>query len=44
MTNPYSIKIDEVYNLNSTYLHELYFANIGDLQSETLIATLAVHL
>ncbi len=25
-----SLKIDEQYNLNAVYLHELYFANIGD--------------
>ncbi len=36
-----SLKIDEVYNLNATYLHELYFANIGDLQSELTMDTLA---
>ncbi len=36
-----SLKIDEVYNLNATYLHELYFANIGDLQSEITMDTLA---
>ena len=28
-----SLKIDETYNLNGVYLHELYFANISDLQS-----------
>ena len=36
-----SLKIDEVYNLNSAYLHELYFANIGDLQSEITMDTLS---
>ena len=36
-----SLKIDEVYNLNAAYLHELYFANIGDLQSEITMDTLA---
>ena len=36
-----SLKIDEVYNLNASYLHELYFANIGDLQSELTMDTLA---
>jgi Fe-Mn family superoxide dismutase len=36
-----SLKIDEVYNLNATYLHELYFANIGDLQSEITMDTLS---
>jgi len=35
-----SLKIDEVYNLNAVYLHELYFANIGDLQSEITMNTL----
>ena len=29
-----SLKIDETYNLNAIYLHELYFANISDLQSQ----------
>ncbi len=28
-----SLKIDETYNMNALYLHELYFANISDLQS-----------
>ena len=36
-----SFKIDEVYNLNASYLHELYFANIGDLQSEITMNSLA---
>lgn len=36
-----SLKIDEVYNLNATYLHELFFANIGDLQSELTMDTLS---
>ena len=36
-----SLKIDETYNLNAVYLHELYFANIGDLQSEITMDTLA---
>ena len=36
-----SLKIDEVYNLNAAYLHELWFANIGDLQSEITMDTLA---
>jgi Fe-Mn family superoxide dismutase len=35
------LKIDEVYNLNAAYLHELYFANIGDLQSEITMDSLA---
>ena len=29
-----SLKIDEAYNLNALWLHELYFANISDLRSE----------
>tara|TARA_R100000664_G_C2756552_1_gene144474 strand:+ start:2142 stop:2834 length:693 start_codon:yes stop_codon:yes gene_type:complete len=29
-----SLKIDETYNLNSAYLHELYFRNISDLHSQ----------
>lgn len=33
--SPYrSCKKDEVYNLNATYLHELFFANCFDLNSE----------
>ena len=28
-----SYKIDETFNMNGAYLHELYFANIGDAQS-----------
>jgi len=35
------LKVDETYNLNATYLHELYFANIGDLQSEITMDTLS---
>jgi Fe-Mn family superoxide dismutase len=29
-----SLKVDEAYNLNALWLHELYFANISDLRSE----------
>jgi len=29
-----SLKIDETYNLNAIYLHELYFANVSDLTSK----------
>ena len=36
-----SLKIDETFNLNAIYLHELYFANIGDLQSEITMDTLS---
>jgi Fe-Mn family superoxide dismutase len=28
-----SLKIDETFNMNAAYLHELYFANIGDPNS-----------
>jgi len=28
------LKVDETYNMNSSYLHELYFSNISDLHSE----------
>jgi Fe-Mn family superoxide dismutase len=36
-----SLKIDEVYNQNAAYLHELYFANISDLQSEIAMDSLS---
>ena len=36
-----SLKIDETYNMNALYLHELYFANIGDLQSNITMDSLA---
>jgi Fe-Mn family superoxide dismutase len=36
-----SLKIDETYNMNAAYLHELYFANISDLQSEITMDSLA---
>ena len=29
-----SLKLDEAFNMNGVYLHELYFANIGDVNSE----------
>jgi Fe-Mn family superoxide dismutase len=29
-----ALKIDETYNMNAAYLHELYFANISDMQSQ----------
>lgn len=29
-----ALKIDETFNMNAAYLHELYFANIGDAQSK----------
>jgi len=34
------LKIDETYNMNSAYLHELYFSNISDLHSEIGMDTL----
>lgn len=36
-----SLKIDETYNMNALYLHELYFANISDLQSNISMDSLA---
>lgn len=36
-----SLKIDESFNLNATWLHELYFANISDLSSEVTSDSLA---
>jgi len=36
-----SLKIDETYNLNSSYLHELYFNNISDLHSQIAMDSLA---
>jgi Fe-Mn family superoxide dismutase len=36
-----SFKIDETYNMNGAYLHELYFANIGDAQSRITADSLA---
>ena len=36
-----SLKIDETYNMNAVYLHELYFANISDLQSQIGMDTLS---
>jgi len=35
-----SLKIDEVFNLNAVYLHELYFANISDPHSEIMMDSL----
>lgn len=34
------LKSEEIYNMNAVYLHELYFANISDLQSEIKMDTL----
>ena len=40
--SPYrSLKIDETYNLNGAYLHELYFYNIGDPNSKIQMDSLA---
>jgi Fe-Mn family superoxide dismutase len=36
-----SLKIDETYNMNASYLHELYFNNISDLNSQIGMDTLA---
>jgi len=36
-----SLKIDETYNLNAIYLHELYFSNISDLHSELKMDSLS---
>ena len=36
-----SLKIDETYNLNAAYLHELYFSNISDLHSEIAMDSLS---
>jgi len=35
------LKIDEVNSLNAAYLHELYFANISDLDSEITVDSLS---
>ena len=36
-----SLKIDEAYNHNGSYLHDLYFENISDLKSEITVDSLA---
>ncbi len=36
-----SIKIDETFNMNGAYLHELYFANVGDAQSRIAMDSLS---
>jgi len=36
-----SLKIDETYNMNGAYLHELYFSNIGDAQSKITMDSLS---
>jgi len=35
------LKLDETYNMNAAYLHELYFNNISDVQSEISMNTLS---
>ena len=35
------LKLDETYNMNAVYLHELFFANIGDNNSQINMDTLA---
>ena len=35
------LKIDETYNMNAAYLHELYFANVSDVNSEITMDSLA---
>jgi len=40
--SPYrAYKIDETFNMNGAYLHELYFANIGDSQSRITMDSLS---
>jgi Fe-Mn family superoxide dismutase len=40
--HPYrSLKLDETYNMNAVYLHELFFANIGDNNSQISMDTLS---
>lgn len=36
-----SLKLDEIYNMNGAYFHELYFANIADSASEITTNSLA---
>ena len=35
------LKIDETYNMNAAYLHELYFANISDVNSQITMDSIA---
>ena len=37
-----NLKHDETYNLNAAYLHELYFANIGDPNSQITMDSLSL--
>jgi len=36
-----SLKLDETFNMNGVFLHESYFANIGDINSEIKMDSLA---
>lgn len=36
-----SLKIDETYNMNAMFLHELYFANISDMHSKITMDSLS---
>jgi len=36
-----SLKLDETFNMNGVYLHELHFSNIGDVNSEIKMDSLA---
>tara|TARA_Y100001937_G_C7114456_1_gene329414 strand:- start:869 stop:1546 length:678 start_codon:yes stop_codon:yes gene_type:complete len=36
-----SLKLDETFNMNGVYLHELYFANIGDPSSQIAMDSLS---
>jgi len=36
-----NLKLDETYNMNGAYLHELYFANISDVNSEITMDSLS---
>jgi Fe-Mn family superoxide dismutase len=36
-----SLKLDESFNMNAVYLHELYFANISDLESKIQMDSLS---
>ena len=36
-----SLKLDETYNMNAMFLHELYFANISDMQSKITMDSLS---
>src|SRR6056300_1329844 len=36
-----SVKLDETYNVDGVYLHELYFANIGDNASQIQMDSLS---